>query len=320
MYVYLPSCVCIYDVRLCLTAHRPHLVRLCYPCCRQTIREQATANQEARSSPKRANTTNGKQLLPKLSRKTSLPLTAPDNDTPADSRVATSPVNLHAKARAPASQQLGPISSPGKPLGQEGASSATADLTNGITPQRRLHFLEVPVAASGALTKRVFEVRERAVEPCPKSQHIALPAPVLCHTTTELMIIRWQAENWSDAKDVVNYELQWCQPSLREGAQLMAYAVVAVAGAEGVGTTTEKVEFACDAHFCTVPRKAVRVIDARQEIVIQGLPSGCGPLFFRVRAKIAASKYEKDKPGGWCPWSPVSEAQQVRYPMRRTCD
>lgn len=46
------------------------------------------------------------------------------------------------------------------------------DYPDDFGPQRRLHYIDVPIGASGALTKRVYEVRERAVERCDLSLEV----------------------------------------------------------------------------------------------------------------------------------------------------
>ena len=78
-----------------------------------------------------------------------------------------------------------------------------------MSPQRRLFYLEVPIGASGALTKRVFEVRPRQVLGCPQQQFIELTTPSMHHATTTSLLLRWQPDSWADVKHIRRYELQW---------------------------------------------------------------------------------------------------------------
>ncbi|GBG31974.1 E3 ubiquitin-protein ligase UPL1 [Hondaea fermentalgiana] len=209
-------------------------------------------------------------------------------------------------------------------------------------PQRRCHFLEIPFGTSGALKRRVFEVRERIVEPCGLSEQVVTSQPCLRHATTNMVVVRWDVASWPEAKRVTHFEVQWRQVGLGSGEYLEVYALnpeessTTADGAGGGAGELEpaasrhstdssdarssphglaaiaggaRVEVICDGQFSTMPSAAVRQIDLRGEVRIHGLGGACAPLIFRVRTKIGHL--------GWGQWSPDSEPIQT---LPHVCD
>ncbi len=217
-----------------------------------------------------------------------------------------------------------------------------------IEPQRRCHYLEIPIGTSGNLSRRLFEVRERKVEACPQSEQVVPGKPYVCYATSDMIVVRWEVSSWNDAKRVTQYELQWCQPRLGKGKYLEAWsidvkkeeeAMESSAGQDqdsnGVDEKTarallgnqaveaeiikkedpllERVELFCDNEFCTITNAVVKLTDLRAEVTIRGLMGTMKnhffPLLFRVRAKIGYL--------GWGEWSDVSEKIT---PLDRVCE
>lgn len=209
-------------------------------------------------------------------------------------------------------------------------------------PQRRCHFLEIPFGTSGALKRRVFEVRERLVEPCSLEDQVLASQPRVRHASTNMIVVRWDMSSWAEAKRITQFELQWRQVGLRQGEYLEIPASKADAddgnresqvlsgelepvkpesSAEAAFGTVDALQtnslskaqayhtVICDGQFSTMPTAVIRQIDLRAEVRLHGLPGSCAPLIFRVRTKLGHL--------GWGQWSPESEPIQT---LPNICD
>lgn len=134
--------------------------------------------------------------------------------------------------------------------------------------------IRLALGPSGELMKRVFEIREKEVQLCPASRAIVLTKPLLSHATTSTLIIRWEFNSLIEGKNIVQQELQFCQPDLDETDERQ-YFCATVHGVKDSKDESKPLEIFCTREFCTVPKAAIKILDARGELTIVNIPSGC---------------------------------------------
>ena len=183
---------------------------------------------------------------------------------------------------------------------------------------------------SGALMKRVFEIREHSVQLCPLSRAVILSKPVLSHATTNMLIVRWEFSSLIEGKNIVQQELQVRQPDLDDTDERQYFSAT-VHDVPDPKDSSKPLEIFCTREFCTVPKAAVKILDARGELTIENIPGGCKrtlesmiannlprpnssrsvvALLFRVRAEIAE---EVSKYGGKRSKSPGNLLESTEY-------